>query len=184
MRNGYRKKSVACAILHHLESSLFLGEQRRRIPLILMLYASVKVIVLVWKIMEITGVILDILSALTKTQKQLLWSGKRHWKRTLFTYVIAKSTTNWTSFQGNVNLQISFVRYHRQRGESYLLAKWKHAFFQWKTCQSYALKVPFKTYWTCCILCQKIWTFFGNWPHQICWPSWNHWMSHMFPRLF
>jgi hypothetical protein len=30
---------------------------------------------------------------------------------------------NWTSFQGNVNLQISFVRYHRQRGESCLLAK-------------------------------------------------------------
>jgi hypothetical protein len=51
-----------------------------------------------------TGFILDILSALTKTQKQLLWSGKRHWKTTLFTYVIAKSTTNCTSFQGNINL--------------------------------------------------------------------------------
>jgi hypothetical protein len=72
MRNGYREKSVACAILHHLESSLFLGEQRRRNPLIPMLYASVKVILLVWKIMADTGFILDILSALTKTQKQLL----------------------------------------------------------------------------------------------------------------
>jgi hypothetical protein len=29
MRNGYREKSIAFAILHHLESSLFLGEQRR-----------------------------------------------------------------------------------------------------------------------------------------------------------
>jgi hypothetical protein len=27
-RNGYREKSSACAILHHLESYLFLGEQR------------------------------------------------------------------------------------------------------------------------------------------------------------
>jgi hypothetical protein len=34
-----------------------------------------------------------------------------------------KSTTNWISFQGNLNLQISFVRYHRQRGESHLTAK-------------------------------------------------------------
>jgi hypothetical protein len=72
MRNGYREKAIACAILHHLESSLFLGEQRRRNSLILMLYASVKVIVLVWKIMENTEFILEILSALTKMQKQLL----------------------------------------------------------------------------------------------------------------
>jgi hypothetical protein len=36
--------------------------------------------------------------------------------------VIAKSITNWTSFQGNGNQQISFVRYHRQRGGSHLLA--------------------------------------------------------------
>jgi hypothetical protein len=43
--------------------------------------------------------------------------------------VIAKSTTNWTSFQGNGNQQISFVRYHRQRGGSLLLAKWKTCFF-------------------------------------------------------
>jgi hypothetical protein len=55
MRNGYREKSIACAILHHLESYLFLWERKRRNPLILMLYASVKVIVLVWKIMENTG---------------------------------------------------------------------------------------------------------------------------------
>jgi hypothetical protein len=34
-----------------------------------------------------------------------------------------KSTTTWISFQGNINPQISFVRYHRQRGASYLLAK-------------------------------------------------------------
>ncbi len=61
----------------------------------------------------------------------MLWSRKRHGKRTLFTKVIEKSTTYWTSFQGNVNQQISFVRYHRQRGESYLLAKWK-TFFLWK----------------------------------------------------
>jgi hypothetical protein len=72
MRNGYREKAIACAILHHLESYLFLWEQRRMNPLILMLYASVKVIVLVWKIMANTGFILDILSALTRTQKQLL----------------------------------------------------------------------------------------------------------------
>ncbi len=30
--------------------------------------------------------------------------------------MIAKSTTNWTSFQGNRNQKISFVRYHRQQG--------------------------------------------------------------------
>ncbi len=65
MRNGYREKAIACAILHHLD--LFLWEQKRRNPLILMLYASVKVIVLVWKIMENTGFILNILSALTRT---------------------------------------------------------------------------------------------------------------------
>ena len=70
--DGYREKAIACAILHHLESYLFLWEQKRRNPLILMLYASVKVIVLVWKIMENTGFILDILSALLRTPKQLL----------------------------------------------------------------------------------------------------------------
>jgi hypothetical protein len=48
------------SILHHLESYLFFWEQKRRNPLILMLYASVKVIMLVWKIMENTGFILDI----------------------------------------------------------------------------------------------------------------------------
>ncbi len=36
-RNGYREKSISCAVLHHLQSSLFLGEQRRRNPRILML---------------------------------------------------------------------------------------------------------------------------------------------------
>jgi hypothetical protein len=72
MSNGYREKSIACAILHHFESSLFLGEQRRRNPRLLTLHASVKVIMLVWKIMENTGFILDISSALTTTQKQLL----------------------------------------------------------------------------------------------------------------
>ncbi len=156
MRNGYREKAIACAILHHLESYLFLWERKRRNPLILMLYASVKVIVLVWKIMKNTGFILDILSALTRTPKQLLWSGKRHGKRTLFTQVIAKSITNWMSFQGNENQQISFVRYHRQRGGSHLLDKWKTCFFLMKTCQSYVPKVRFKTYWTCCISHQKI----------------------------
>ncbi len=81
MRNGYREKAIFCAILHHLESYLFLWEQKRRNPLILMLYASVKVIVLVWKIIENTGFILDVLSALTRTLKQLSWSGKRHGKK-------------------------------------------------------------------------------------------------------
>jgi hypothetical protein len=49
-----------CNIASHLESYLFLWEQKRRNPLILMLYASVKVIVLVWKIMENTEFILDV----------------------------------------------------------------------------------------------------------------------------
>jgi hypothetical protein len=30
MRNGYREKAIACAILHHLESYLFLWEQKRK----------------------------------------------------------------------------------------------------------------------------------------------------------
>jgi hypothetical protein len=30
MRNGYREKAIACAILHHLESYLFLWEQKKR----------------------------------------------------------------------------------------------------------------------------------------------------------
>jgi hypothetical protein len=34
-----------------------------------------------------------------------------------------KKSKNWRTFQGNVNLQISFVINHRQRGESHLLAK-------------------------------------------------------------
>jgi hypothetical protein len=57
MREGYREKAIACAILHHFESYLFLWEQKRRNPLILMLYASVKVIMLLWKIIENTGFI-------------------------------------------------------------------------------------------------------------------------------
>ncbi len=132
MRNGYREKTIACAILHHLESYFSLWEQKRRNPLILMLYASVKVIVLVWKIMENTGFILDILSALTRTPKQLLWSGKRHKKQHCSLRLLQKSTTNWTSFQGNGNQQISFVRYHRQIEGSHLLAKWNTWFFWWK----------------------------------------------------
>ncbi len=36
----------------------------------------------------------------------------------------------------------------------------KHMFFLMKTCQSFVLKVPLKTYWTCCISCQEIWTLF------------------------
>ncbi len=43
--------------------------------------------------------------------------------------MIAKSTTNWTSFQGNGNQQISFVRYNRQRVGSHLLNKYKTCFF-------------------------------------------------------
>ncbi len=58
----------------------------------------------------------------------------------------------------------------------------KNMFFLMKTCQSYAPKVPFKTYWTCYISCQKKWIYFGNWPHQICLPLWNHWIRHSFPR--
>ena len=100
------------------------------------------------------------ISSLKKTQNQLLWSGKRHWKRTLLLRWLQKITTNLNSFQGSVNLQISFVRYHRQRGESHLLAKWKTCFFLMKIRQSYALKVLFKTYWACCISWQKIWTLF------------------------
>jgi hypothetical protein len=60
-----------CNIASSQIISLPLGA-RRRSTLILMLYASVKVIVLVWKIMANTGFILDILLALTRTQKQLL----------------------------------------------------------------------------------------------------------------
>jgi hypothetical protein len=72
MRNGYREKAIACALLHHLESYLFLWEHKRRNPLILMLFASVKVILLVRKIMENTGFILEISSVLTRAPNQLL----------------------------------------------------------------------------------------------------------------
>jgi hypothetical protein len=41
INDSYREKSIACALLHHLKSSLFLGEQRRRNPRFLMLYAFV-----------------------------------------------------------------------------------------------------------------------------------------------
>jgi hypothetical protein len=60
-----------CNIASSKTISLSLGAKRRN-PLILMLYASVKVIMLVWKITENTGFILDLLSALTRTPKQLL----------------------------------------------------------------------------------------------------------------
>ncbi len=53
-------------------------------------------------------------------------------KDTVLTWVTAKSTTNLMSFQGNVNLQVSFVRCHKLRGESHLLAKWKTCFYIWK----------------------------------------------------
>jgi hypothetical protein len=67
MATGRRQLLVQyCIILNHIS---FFWEQKRRNPLILMLYASVKVIVLVWKIMENTEFILDILSALTRTPK-------------------------------------------------------------------------------------------------------------------
>jgi hypothetical protein len=72
MRNCYRENAIACAILHHLELYFLFWDQKRRNPLILMLYASVKVIMLVYKIMENTGFMFDILSALTRTPKQLL----------------------------------------------------------------------------------------------------------------
>ncbi len=76
MAAGRRQLLVQyCIILNHIS---FFGSKEE-------VYASVKVIVLVWKIMANTGFNLDILSALTGTQKQLLQSGKRHRKRTLFT---------------------------------------------------------------------------------------------------
>ena len=144
MRNGYREKAIACAILHHLESYLFLWEQRRRTPLILMLYASVKVIMLVWKIMENTGFILDIFSIDKNTKTAVLkWEETRK-KDTVHLGDCKKY--NKLENQGYGNQQISFVRYHRQRGGSQLLAKYKTCFILMKTCQSYAPKVPFKTY--------------------------------------
>ncbi len=73
-----------CNIASSWITSLSLGAKKKE-STNLMLYASVKVIMLVWKIMENNGFILDILSALTRTPKKLLWSGKRHGKRTLFT---------------------------------------------------------------------------------------------------
>ncbi len=30
MRNGYREKAIACAILHHLELYLFFGEKKKK----------------------------------------------------------------------------------------------------------------------------------------------------------
>jgi hypothetical protein len=71
--------------------------------------------------MENTGFILDILSALTKTQNSCCEVGRDIEKDTVY-LGDCKSTMNWMSFQGNVNLQISFVRL-RQRGESHFLAK-------------------------------------------------------------
>jgi hypothetical protein len=60
-----------CNIASSRIISLSLGAKKKE-STNLMLYASVKVIVLVWKIMENTGFILDILSALLRTPKQLL----------------------------------------------------------------------------------------------------------------
>ncbi len=184
MRNGYREKAIACAILHHLESYLLLWEQNRRYPLILMLYASVKVIMLVWKIMGNTGFILDILSALTRTPKQMLWSGKDTEKGHCSLRWLQKvQQTGRHSKEMEINTFLLWDTTDKE-GEATSWPNEKHVFFLMKACQSYAPKVPFKTYWTYCISCQKIRTFFGNWPHQICSPSSNHWMSHLFPWLF
>ncbi len=143
MRNGYREKATACAILHHLKSYLFLWERKRRNPLILMLYASVKVIVLVWKIMENTGFILDILSAFTKTAVV-------KWEETL-----KKDTVHLGDCKKYSKLDVIT----RKRKSTYFFCEipqtkrgklppgqTKNMFFLMKTCQSYAPKVPFKTY--------------------------------------
>ncbi len=131
MRNGYREKAIACAILHHLESYLFLWEQERRKPLILMLYAPVKVIVLVWKIMENTGFILDILSAWTRTPKQLLWSGKRHGKHCSLRWLQKVQQTGHHSKETEINRFLLWDTTDKE-GEATSWQNDKHVFFWWK----------------------------------------------------
>jgi hypothetical protein len=145
MKNGYREKAIACAILHHLEPSHFLGEQKRRNPLILMLYVSVKVIVLVWKIMENTGFILDILSALTKNTKTAVVK----WEETL-----KKNTVHLSDCKKYNELDVIprkrkstdfFCEIPQTKRGKPPPGQMKNIFFM-KTRQSYALEVLFKTY--------------------------------------
>jgi hypothetical protein len=61
--------------------------------------------------------------SIDKNTKTAVVEWEETWKKDTVHSGDCKSTTNWTSFQRNVNQQISFVRYHRERGESHLLAK-------------------------------------------------------------
>jgi hypothetical protein len=61
--------------------------------------------------------------SIDKNTKTAVVKWEETWKKDTVHLGDCKSTTNWTSFQGNGNQQISFVRYHRQRGGSHLLAK-------------------------------------------------------------
>ena len=97
-----------------------------------MLYAYVKVIVLVWKIMKNTGFILDLLSALTRTPKQLLWSGKRHWIRTLFAWGLQKvQRTGRHSKEMEINRFLLWDTTDKE-GEATSWPNEKHVFFWWK----------------------------------------------------
>ncbi len=72
MRNGYREKAIACAILHHLESHLFLWEKKKKE------YTNFDALCIsVGECVSVENrgkhwIHLDILSALTRTPNQLL----------------------------------------------------------------------------------------------------------------
>ncbi len=125
MRNGYRKKAIACAILHHLKSYLFHWEQKK-------------------KKKESTN--FDALCVCEGDRVSVENHGK-HWIHLGHIISIDKDTKSavvkWEETQKKDTVHLddckkynkldviprkrkstdSFVRYHRQRGGSHLLAK-------------------------------------------------------------
>jgi hypothetical protein len=147
MRNGYREKAIACAILHHLESYLFLWKQKRTL--------------------ESTN--FDAL-CISKGDRVSVENHGKHWIHLGRIISIDKSTktavVKWEETPKKDTVHLGDCKKYNEL--DVIPRKWKltdvfceisqtkrgkpphhqmkNMFFLMKTCQSYASKVPFKTY--------------------------------------
>jgi hypothetical protein len=130
MRNGYREKAIACAILHHLESYLFLWEQKRRNPIIWNALCICEGDCVSVENHEKHWIHLGPIISIDKNTKTAVVKWEETREKDTVHLGDCKKYKKWTSFQGNGNQQISFVRYHRDKeGEATSWPNEKHVFF-------------------------------------------------------
>ncbi len=185
MRNGYREKAIACAILHHLESYLFLWEQKKK---------------------ESSN--FDALCICEGDCVSVENHGK-HWIHLWYIISIDKKTktavVKWEETRKKDTAHLGGCKKYNKldiiprkrkstdffceipqtkRGKPPPGQMKKHVFFWWKLVKVMRQRCHSKLTEHVAFLTSRYDFLGGNWPHQICSPSWNHWMSHWFPWLF